>query len=103
MGRVFDKTESKLIIGLRKVIERQNKKPPFVLANNRQYQNRKHILKWANTSDFYYPLLWHPLKYAIRRVTHTTYTYEVSKLPMAVSIVNRIKRRRKIKCQPQQK
>lgn len=88
-----NKEEGRLIMGLKKVISRQNEKASKVIVNGVTYESKKFTLMWEHTSNFYYPLLWQPLKYIIKKVAHTTYTYEVSKLPMAKSISNRLRRK----------
>lgn len=98
MSRITGK-KSRLIIGIERVIDRQNMKEPFiqVAVNEFQYtvyKNKK--VKAETLENFYFPLRWQPLKYVIKPVAHTTYTYEVSKLPIGQQAIKQLKRKRLI-------
>ena len=97
--RVDNPKQSKLIRGLNKVIDRQNNKPAVVkidigMNTYKEYKNRS-TYETSKLGDFYYPLLWHPLKYVIKRTAHTYYTYSVSALPFAKDVIRRMNRKYK--------
>ena len=80
--RAYKKNKSRLLNGIEKVIDRQNAKPAFNevdfgMNTIVRYKNIKHVDK-GNLSDFYFPLTWQPLKYVIRKIPHTIYTYALS-------------------------
>jgi hypothetical protein len=100
MARIHDKNTSKLIKGIEKVIDRQNSKPKkhtidIGMYTYKIYTNKTHG-DLGTLHKFYFPLKWQPLKYVIKRVAHTVYTYEVSALPMGKEAIRRLKRKKKI-------
>jgi len=100
MARIHDKNKSSLLIGIEKVMDRQNSKNALHsidigMFTYITYKNKNAVDcsgLWASR----YALQWQPLRYVIKKVAHTHYTYEISKLPMGVQALKTMKRKRQL-------
>jgi len=98
--RVYDKNKSRLINGIEKVIDRQNAKDNFNIVDfgmntTITYTNNK--IKSETLSNIYFPLKWQPLKYCIKPIPRTYYTYCVSSLDAGKRAVQRMKKKKEMK------
>lgn len=100
MSRIFNKNKSKLILGIEKVIDRQNAKQKFIEIRfntySKIYKNKSHV-DLGTLPNFYFPLTWHPLKYVIKKVAHTYYTYTISNTPISQQAVKNLRRKQQNK------
>lgn len=98
MARVYDKRKSKLLLGIEKVMDRQSakdKKHSIDIGMNTviTYKNKSTVDcagLWASRSA----LIWQPLRYVIKPIPHTYYTYGVSKLTMGNYAINKLRRKK---------
>jgi len=87
--------------GIEKVIDRQGAKDrkrivdigmnTFVTYTNKHSVDCKGL--WASREA----LIWQPLRYVIKPIPHTYYTYAVSSLPMGKEAIRRLKRKQERK------
>src|SRR4051812_48562408 len=103
MARVHDKTTSRLIHGLHKVMDRQNAKPEvnivdFGMQTYIHYKNKK--VSSDKRNDYYWPLRWQPLRYVIKPVAHTHYTYTLTNLPWKDNYLRKLKRYKQKRYEP---
>lgn len=95
--RIYDKNKSSLLIGIEKVMDRQNSKDTLhsidMGMNTVITYKNKNAVDCSGLWDSRYALQWQPLRYVIKRVSHVIYTYAISDTPIGKTAIKRLRRK----------
>jgi len=98
MKRIFDKRKSRLLNGIDKVMNRQNSKCRLhyidIGMNTIVTYKNKFAVDCGGLWESRKALIWQPLRYVIKPVPHTTYTYTISTTPISQMAVRRLRRKK---------